>query len=98
MILDSQKAVYNKAGLGYRTNTKQKFLKNIFVKAKNENVTCYCCNKIGHRAYECNFRKSSQNKSSNNQKIKFKKVWVPKGTWSTNPKGPNLVWVPKVSS
>ena len=56
MIIDSQKAVYDKVGLGYNTLRKQKFLKNIFINAstrKLPNITCFRYDKVGHKAYSC---------------------------------------------
>ena len=54
MIINSQKAIYDKVGLGYNTLRKQKFLKNIFANAsKLPNITCFKCGKVGHKAYTC---------------------------------------------
>ena len=56
MIIDCQKAVYDKARLGNNTLRKQKFLKNIFVNAftrKLSNITCSRCGKVGRKAYSC---------------------------------------------
>ena len=92
MILDNQKAVFDKAGLGYNTYRKQKSLKNIFVKANQSNITCFKCNEKGHKAFEC----KTLNKKLNNV-FKGKKIWVPKGTLivATNHEGPKKAWVPK---
>ncbi len=92
MILNSQRAVFNKAGLGYKPNNKQKFLKNFFVKvgeSKTKNVTCFCCGKVGHIANVCNHKKTEV-------KRMIKKIWVPKETNITNLEGPKKTWVPKI--
>ena len=46
MILDNQKAVCDKVGLGYNALKKQKFLKNIFMNSSSNkflNITCFKC-------------------------------------------------------
>ena len=93
MILDNQKAVYDKAGLGYNPLKKQKYLKNIYVNSSNNkfsNSTCFKCGRIGHKSYTC-----FSNKSVNSN---VKKIWVPKGTIMTNQKGPKKAWVPKTKT
>ena len=85
MIIDSQKVVCDKIGLGYNTLRKQKFLKNIFINAstrKLSNITCFICGKIGHKAYSCLSNKFDTKN--------MKKIWVSKGTIVTNLKGPKL--------
>ena len=49
-------------------------------------VTYFKCDKLEHKAYAC--------LSSESENVK--KVWVPKGTIVTNPKGSKKDWVPKV--
>ena len=93
MILDNQKAVYDKAGLGYNPLKKQKYLKNIYVNSlsnKSPNITCFKCGRVGHKSYTC-----FSNKSTNST---IKKIWVPKGTIMTNQKGPKKAWVPKTKT
>ena len=87
MLLNSQHAVFNKAGLGFKPHNQQKLYKNFFIPASS-NITCYACDKLGHKSYICNKRKLNT----------FEKIWVPKGTNLTNPKGPKMTWVPKVST
>ena len=53
----------------------------------NSRIVCYACNNIGHKAFECHLK--------HNDKRKIKKVWVPKGTISTNLQGSKKAWVPK---
>lgn len=83
IILNSQRAVYNRAGLGYNLRERQKFLKNIYVHADDSTkITCFKCEKLGHKAYTCHTHN-------------VRKIWVPKGTILTNPRGPKKAWVPK---
>ena len=91
MIINSQKTVYDKAGLGYNTLRKQKSFKNIFINESTKNlsnISYLRCGMVGHKAYTC-----SSNKFNGR---KVKKIWVPKEIIMTNPKGPKLAWVPKV--
>ena len=87
LLLNNQRTVFDKAGLGFKTQRKQKFFKNFFVPASTS-FSCYCCGMIGHKAYQCVHRKINN----------FNKVWVPKGTTTTNPKGSKMTWVPKVKT
>ena len=93
MILDNQKAIYDKIDLGYNPLEKQKLLKNIFTNSscnKFLNITYFKCGKVGHKSYTC-----FSNKSENSN---VKKIWVPKGTTLTNQKGSKKAWVPKVKT
>ena len=87
MILNNQQAIFDKAGLGYRSYSKQKSTCNLYKKSSKENLTCFCCGKIGHKAYA--FKSRMLNAKS------MKKVWVPKGTHVTNLQGPKKAWVTK---
>ena len=82
MILNNQKAIYDKTEICYNSNKKQKFLKNLYTHStssySSSNITCFCCSKLGHKAYACNSRQINENL--------VKKVWVPKGTINANPK------------
>ena len=91
MIFDNQKAIYDKAGLGYKPLKKQKFLKDIYVNYssnKSTNTSCFKCGRIGHKSYTCLINKYANTK----------KIWVPKGTILTNLKGPKKAWVPKTET
>ena len=90
MILNIQKAVFDKAGLGYKNNLKQKIANNLYKKSSSENTICFCCGKTGHKSYICNLRKNSS-------KSKFKKVWIIKGSIFTNHEGPKNTWLPKTT-
>ena len=82
MILNEQKAIFNKVGLGFKPKKEQKLFKNFFVKASSNsslNVTYFCCEKMGHKSNSYDFRKSNGSM--------VRKVWVSKGTIRTNPKG-----------
>ena len=57
MLLNNQRAVFNKAGLGYNSQKKQKFFKNFFTPASTA-ITCFICKKLGHKSYSCSQRKS----------------------------------------
>ena len=87
LLLSNQRAVFDKADLGYKTRKKQKYFKNFFIPASSS-ITCYSCGRLGHKSYQCLHKNSSS----------FGKVWVPKGTTSTNPKGPKMTWVPKAKT
>ena len=59
MILNSQRAVFNRAGLRYKPNDKQKCVNNFLVKATEVGTSIYhCCGKTCHKSYECNLRKN----------------------------------------
>ena len=63
MILDNQKAIYDKVDLRYNPLNKQKFLKNIFVNSsynKFSNITCFKCGRIGYKSYSY-FSNKSEN-------------------------------------
>ena len=79
--------VFNKTGLGYKSQKKQKFFKNFFVLASTT-ITCFCYEKSRHKAYNCLHRKSNI----------LKKIWIPKETIVTNPKGSKMTWVPKLKT
>ena len=80
MILNNQKTIFDKAGIRSKTQQKQKFLKNLFIKESSsisQNIIYFCCDKMGHKSYICNFKKIK-----NDQNIK--KVQIFKGAMATN--------------
>ena len=87
MLLNNQRAIFNRAGLGYKSKQRQKYFKNFFISA-SYTVTCICCGKSGHKAYHCLYKNSNS----------LKKIWVPKETILTNPKRPKMTWVPKLKT
>lgn len=54
LLLTNQRAVYEKAGIGYLTEKKQVFLKNKF--AKVIFFTCQVCHRKGNSSLDCLFR------------------------------------------
>ena len=92
-LLGLQRCVYDKAGIGYDPNEKQKSFKNIFVKepqVTHPHITCHYCSKVGHYISSCPYKR--------NMNMGVKKVWVPKGTQTTNQQGPKKIWVPKINT
>ena len=87
-MLNSQKCVFDKGGLGYKPYLKQKYYKNYFVKAisTNDQIVCHYCNQNGHMKNRCPIKR--------NVYYGVKCIWVPKGTKS-NTQGPKRIWVPK---
>ena len=59
---------------------------------KNDKIICYACHRFGHKSYQCNSLKNSMIGA-----LKYRTIWVPKGTNFANPKGPKLAWVPKIT-
>ena len=87
-LLNSQKCVFDKSGIGYKPNLKQKFYKSYFVKntSINNQIVCHYCNQDGHMKNRCAVKRNAY--------YGMKCVWVPKGTIA-NSQGPKKVWVPK---
>ena len=93
MILASQKCVFEKQGLGFKSSKNQKDFKNYFVKesaSASASTTCNFYGRGGHISSTCPLRNGTQNISN----AKAKKVWVEKSK-VTNPQGPKKIWVPK---
>ena len=93
MILPSQKYVFEKQGLGFKSSKNQKYFKNYFVKestSANPSSTSKFCGKEGHISSTCPLRNGSQ-KNSN---AKVKKIRIEKSK-VTNPQGPKKIWIPK---
>lgn len=89
-MLQNQRCVFDKRGLGYKTYKNQKYFKNYFAHASsrnNPNHSCTFCGRKGHKVHLCYIKKNPN----------LKQIWVPKGT-TTNPQGPKNVWVPKSHS
>ena len=83
-----KKCVFDKGGIGYKPNLKQKYYKNYFVNATsiNDQIVCHYCNKNGHMSYGCSVKKNAY--------YRIKYIWVSKGT-ITNAQGSKKLWVPK---
>ena len=58
-VLGTQQAVFDKAGLTYKNSYKRKTIENLHKKSFYENLTCFYCRKLGHKAYTCNLRRIS---------------------------------------
>ncbi|GAV86627.1 hypothetical protein CFOL_v3_30054 [Cephalotus follicularis] len=106
-ILGTQRCVFDKAGLGYDEMNNVKHYQNFFerkkkidkdklikeiIKKKNTNVCCYYCERNGHISVSCFYKK---NTLSSSKMVRIKKIWVPKGTTVTHPKGAKTCWVPQ---
>ena len=106
LILKYQRDMNNRFGIGYKGSNSNKFSVSTsyapkFITSKQyrpkfassytfyskPRIVCYACNNIGHKAFECHLKY--------NGKKKVKKIWVPKGTNSTNLQGSKKAWVPK---
>ena len=88
MILNNQQAIFDKAGLGFRSHYKQQSANNLFRKSSKKNLTHHCCGKLGHKIYSCNIRR-------NPITIKTKQVWVAKKSLVSNIEGSKMTWMPK---
>lgn len=65
LILRNQKKPCDKAEIDYNSSHKNRFSANHFsapTTFSKSNIVYYCCNKIEHKAYECNLRKKYENK------------------------------------
>lgn len=87
-LLNSQKFVFDKGGIGYKPNLKQKYYKSYFVKTTsiNDQIVCHYCNQNGHIKLRCPVKRNAY--------YRVTCIWVPKGT-IVNTQGPKNIWVPK---
>ena len=77
MILASQKSVFDKKGLGYKSSNNEKYFKNYFVKepiSENPSTICNFCGRRGHISNTFPLRNGSQKVSTS----KSKKAWIEK--------------------
>ena len=88
MILKSQRAIFDKAGLGYKSYYKQKSINTLYKKSSSESIVCFCCEKLGHKAYTCNMR-NRPNSS------RVKQIWIAKNPMFDKVERPKITWVPK---
>ena len=88
MILKNQRAIFDKAGLGYKSYYKQKSINTLYKKSSSDNIVCFCCDKLGHKTYTCNMRKSPNS-------IKIKQVWIVRKPLIDKVERPKVTWVPK---
>ena len=85
-MIKNQRAVFDKAGLGYRYYDKQKIINNLYKKSSKKYITYFHYEKVGHRSYTC---------KTNNSKVK--QVWIFNEIHNSNPKGPKIAWIPKIT-
>ena len=108
MLLNNQRAVFNRAGIGYNPTNKQKVVGNLFVNPtmnRQKSTICHCCGKNGHKSYICNERFQTPSskvviKTRSNMPVltkKIKQIWVPKGTNSKNLVASKKTWIPKLT-
>ena len=67
MILDSQKCVFDKRGLGYKCLKNEKYFKNYFVKestSESPSTICIFCGIRGHISSTCPLRNGSKKAST----------------------------------
>ena len=83
-----KKCVFDKGGIGYKPNLKQKYYKNYFVKSTsiNNQIVCHHCNQDGHMKNRCPVKRNAY--------YGVKCIWVLKGI-IVNTQGPKGFWVPK---
>ena len=61
-LLNSKKCVFDKGGLGYKPNLKQKYYKNYFVKVtslSDHKIICHYCNQNCHMKYRCPMKRNA---------------------------------------
>ena len=87
-ILEKQKCLLDKAGLGFNPFKRKIFLKNKFGSSNGKSqISCFYCHKLGYIASKCYAIEKS--KAPNN-------AWVPRRPLKTNFQGSKMVQVPKV--
>ncbi|GAV83545.1 hypothetical protein CFOL_v3_26991 [Cephalotus follicularis] len=104
-LLGLQRCVFNKAGLGYDEMNNVKHFQKYLDKKDNQklssSMTCNYCKKYGHTTHTCYRKKNDMYKRNlllKNKLLKLRTIWVPKGTFVTNPPRPKATWVPKAST
>ena len=88
LMLSNQRTIFNKAALGFQSYAKQKPVNELYKKSSKENLVCFHCGKLGHKAYSCNIRK-------NPSTIKLNQVWIVKKPFVEKMEKPKTTWVPK---
>ena len=81
-----KKCVFDKWGIDYKPNLKQKYYKNYFTKSTsiNNQVVCHHCNQDGHM--------KNKGPVKRNAYYGAKYIWVPKGI-IVNTQEPMSIWV-----
>lgn len=68
LILKNQRESYDRDGIGYNTNFKNRISANkffAFTSSQNLSIVYFCCKGIGHKVYICSLRKKNWNKIKN---------------------------------
>ena len=82
-LLDSQRCVFDKAGIGYNLKVKEKQYKKFFINEKFLKILiCEYCGKLGHNLHTYPMK---------NMICVVKRTTPPK----VNPSGPKKIWVSK---
>ncbi|GAV62619.1 zf-CCHC domain-containing protein/UBN2 domain-containing protein [Cephalotus follicularis] len=104
-LLGLQRCVFNKAGLGYdeMNNVKhfQKYLEKKDSRKTSSSIACTYWKNYGHTTQNCYHKRNDMHKRNlllKNKVFKLRTIWVPKGTFFTNPPRPKATWVPKSST
>ncbi|GAV79879.1 zf-CCHC domain-containing protein/UBN2 domain-containing protein [Cephalotus follicularis] len=84
-LLGMQRCVFDRARLGFDEMNKVKHFDKLLDRKKKV-MNCNFCEKIGHISSTFWYRRSN---------AKIKRIWVPKGIFPSNTKGPKTIWVPK---
>ena len=87
-MLKNQRAIFDKAGLGYKSYYKQKSINTLYKKSSSDNIVCFCCGQLGHKTYTYNMRKRPNS-------LKIKQVWIVKNPLFDKVEKPKVTWVPK---
>ena len=51
MMFKNQRAIFDIAGLGYKSYYKQKSINTLYKKSSSDNIIYFCCGKLGHKTY-----------------------------------------------
>ena len=110
-MLETQRAFFDKNGLGYNRIEKETHFKNFFMtqnKSFDTSSICTNCHKLGHTFHTCSLKTITFRGKlvrriwipkgiSTSQDETTKLKWITKGTkiLSTNTQGPKKIWVPK---
>ncbi|GAV77200.1 hypothetical protein CFOL_v3_20672 [Cephalotus follicularis] len=87
-LLGLQRCVFDKAFLSYEEMNNVKHFNNFFLKKNEPKIICNYCGRLGHISTSCFLKKKLS-------LVNTRRIWVPKGTFVANLKGPKLTWVPK---
>ena len=57
-MLKNQRAIFDKAELGYKSYYKQKSINTLYKKSSSDNIVYFYYGKLGYKTYTYNMRKS----------------------------------------